>query len=293
MALYKKLLEIQQEVDSFVKDTVGANGNYKFASGNKVLGKIRPLMNEKGLLLKQETLDLENTRIDYETKYNGPKSEILSKVKIKFTWIEVDTGEKDESLFFANGMNGWDKGLGSALTYAERYFLLKYFHVPTDEDDIDNKKDEEQGTPPKAGNKNNQGNENTGGKEKKFDRKGTIAWLKDKYENASEDLQNFFKGELKRIGKSAFDYCKDIELKEIVGNLKARNKPAPEAETAEDKNKEMVKYIKKHEKKHKQLINEILKKNDESLLEMLDEKPLTELYNLIKGKEEADGKKTA
>jgi len=28
--------------------------------------------------------------------------------------------------------------LGSALTYAERYFLLKYFHIATDEDDIDN-----------------------------------------------------------------------------------------------------------------------------------------------------------
>jgi hypothetical protein len=24
------------------------------------------------------------------------------------------------------------------LTYAERYFLLKYFHIATDEDDIDN-----------------------------------------------------------------------------------------------------------------------------------------------------------
>ena len=35
-------------------------------------------------------------------------------------------------------MNDWEKGLGSALTYAERYFLLKYFHIATDEDDIDN-----------------------------------------------------------------------------------------------------------------------------------------------------------
>ena len=32
----------------------------------------------------------------------------------------------------------YEKGLGSALTYAERYFLLKYFHINTDEDDIDN-----------------------------------------------------------------------------------------------------------------------------------------------------------
>src|SRR5690606_6435660 len=40
--------------------------------------------------------------------------------------------------FGANGQNDWEKGLGSALTYGERYFLLKFFHIATDEDDIDN-----------------------------------------------------------------------------------------------------------------------------------------------------------
>ena len=34
-------------------------------------------------------------------------------------------------------MNNWDKGLGSALTYGERYFLLKFFHIATDKDDVD------------------------------------------------------------------------------------------------------------------------------------------------------------
>jgi len=61
-----------------------------------------------------------------------------SKVMMRFTWVDCETGEKDENLFGANGQNSWDKGVGSALTYAERYFLLKYFHIATDEDDIDN-----------------------------------------------------------------------------------------------------------------------------------------------------------
>lgn len=57
---------------------------------------------------------------------------------MQFTWIDCETGETDVNLFGANGQNDWEKGLGSALTYAERYFLLKYFHIATDEDDIDN-----------------------------------------------------------------------------------------------------------------------------------------------------------
>lgn len=132
--LYQKLLLIQKEVIGLGKDS--KSFGYQYVSGSKVIEHIKPLMNELGLLLKQEILDIENTRQDYSTK-NGTKSEILSRVMMKFTWIDVNTGERDENLFGANGQNDWEKGLGSALTYAERYFLLKFFHINTDEDDID------------------------------------------------------------------------------------------------------------------------------------------------------------
>jgi hypothetical protein len=149
MELYKKLLRIQDEVKGLSKDK--KSHNYGYVTGNKLLSFIKPLMSREGLLLKQEILSIENTRQDYkvwdkwvkdtEGKTVGawkPKNEILSKVMMKFTWIDADTGDKDENLFGANGQNDWEKGLGSALTYGERYFLLKYFHIATDEDDIDN-----------------------------------------------------------------------------------------------------------------------------------------------------------
>lgn len=133
--IYQKLLKIQQHVVSLGKDSKGFN--YQFVSGYKVLSEIKPLMNSLGLLLKQEVISIKNTRQDYLTR-TGQASEILSQVMMKFTWIDAETGEKDENLFGANGQNAFDKGVGSALTYAERYFLLKYFHIATDEDDIDN-----------------------------------------------------------------------------------------------------------------------------------------------------------
>jgi len=133
--IYQKLLKIQSQVKGLSKDK--QSHNYGYVTGNKLLSFIKPLMDAEGLILKQEILSIENTRQDYKTKYSE-KSEILSKVMIRFTWINCETGEKDENLFGANGQNDWDKGVGSALTYAERYFLLKYFHIATDEDDIDN-----------------------------------------------------------------------------------------------------------------------------------------------------------
>lgn len=138
--LYQKLLVIQKKINGLGKDKKG--NNYSYVTGDKVLGEIKPLMNELGLILKQEVLSIDNERMDYRTgigtAYEKPKSEILSKVMMQFTWIDTESGDKDVNLFGANGQNDWEKGLGSALTYAERYFLLKFFHIATDEDDIDN-----------------------------------------------------------------------------------------------------------------------------------------------------------
>jgi len=135
MSIYKKLLQIQKEVMGLGEDK--KSFGYKYVSGSKVLSHIKPLMNKHGLILKQEIVDIENERQDYETKSKA-KSEILTKIKMRFTWVDCETGETDVNLFAANGQNDWEKGLGSALTYGERYFLLKYFHISTDGDDIDN-----------------------------------------------------------------------------------------------------------------------------------------------------------
>ena len=144
--LYQKLHKIQSQIIGLGKDK--SSNSYKYVTGSKVLEHIKPMMNDLGLILKQEILTIDNERQDYKVGINTPnektKSEILTKVMMRFTWIDTTSGEKDENLFGANGQNDWEKGLGSALTYAERYFLLKYFHISTDEDDIDNPERKEQ-----------------------------------------------------------------------------------------------------------------------------------------------------
>ncbi len=138
MNLFQKLVEIQKSVRALGKNSSAGTGasSYQYVSGSKVLDFIRPKMDELGILLVPQIDSIENERIDYQTK-TGAKSELLSKVNMTFTWIDAESGEKLSVPFGANGMNNWDKGLGSALTYAERYFLLKFFHIATDEDDVD------------------------------------------------------------------------------------------------------------------------------------------------------------
>lgn len=141
MSLYVKLLEVQKRIAGLKKD--GTGDKYQYVTADKLLGYLRPIMDEVGLLLVSEVKEAEYTRQDYDTR-NGRKSEMFCALKMLFTWIDVDTGETLPVEWAASGMNNWDKGSGSAASYAERYMLLKFFHIPTSEDDVDAVKSPEQ-----------------------------------------------------------------------------------------------------------------------------------------------------
>lgn len=139
--LYKKLLTLQQAVVGLTKDKKG--NSYDYVSGDKILGIVRPQMDKLGLLLTVDVLRAEYARQDYQTK-NGAKSEMFCTLELKFTWIDTDSGETLSNQWASSGMNGFDKSLGSALTYGERYFLLKFLHIATDKDDVDAPKSAEE-----------------------------------------------------------------------------------------------------------------------------------------------------
>ena len=189
--LYKKLLEIQKTITSLTKDSNGHN--FEYTSGSKVLNAIKPIMNDQGLILKQEMENVENQLMEYKTKY-GTKTEMFCSIKFKFTWIDTETGETDINYFYSNGMNDFDKGVGSAATYAERYFLLKYFHIPTDKDDND-------ALPKKDINHNANNNKNN---------------------NAKNPKKQLTKEELKQGMLTKIDFCykKYEEIKTLVEEYK-------------------------------------------------------------------------
>lgn len=137
--IYKKLLEIQKRVKGLAKDKQG--NSYSYVSGSKALGVIRPAMDELGVLLIPEVEDATYTRQDYSTS-KGQKSEMFVSLTMNFIWVDTESGDSISIKWASSGMNTWDKGLGSALTYGERYFLLKFFHIQTDYDDVDARQDE-------------------------------------------------------------------------------------------------------------------------------------------------------
>lgn len=139
MSVYKKLFQVQKKTRSLGANAEGQTGaaKYNYVSGSKLLSVIRPVMDELGLILTQEVIGITNTPMSYTTQKGGDKTEMFTTAHIRFTWVDTEDGSTLVNDYFANGMNAFDKGLGSALTYAERYYLMKTFHIATDEDDVD------------------------------------------------------------------------------------------------------------------------------------------------------------
>jgi len=133
MSIYEKILEVRKSVPYLKKETKGYN--YKYVKGSQVLGALREKLDELGLLLKPEII--EATYQETKTP-KAEKPENLVKIGMLFTWYNVHKPEeKIECRWVSMGQNEREKGIGSAITYAERYFLLKFFMIATDELDPD------------------------------------------------------------------------------------------------------------------------------------------------------------
>lgn len=153
--LYQKIADVKANIDGFTKDTKGYN--YSYVSGSQVLHRIRSKMIEHNLLLVPSTSEenykqIEVTRFNKKANREITVTEFVVEMKLKYTWINADKPEeKMEVPFYSVGQqDDVSKAHGTALTYAERYFLMKFFNIPTDEDDADAKQKREQYTKPDA-----------------------------------------------------------------------------------------------------------------------------------------------
>ena len=145
MNLYEKLLDIQISVDAIVKDGKNQSDKYDFASNENVVEVFRPLMNKHKLLLIPRTLS--GNLHEGATKTGTAR--YLTELTMEMLWRDVESGEELIVPWYAQGVDlAGEKGVGKAQTYAEKYFLLKFFHVPTRKDDPDS--DPRTGTGEKA-----------------------------------------------------------------------------------------------------------------------------------------------
>ncbi len=146
--LFQKIADVKANIDGFTKDA--KSYNYSYVSGSQVLHRIRNKMIENNLLLIPKTTEenykqIQVTRFNQKAKREITVTEFVVEMKLTYVWINADKPEEQlEIPFYAVGQqDDVSKAHGTGLTYAERYFLMKFFNIPTDEDDADAKEKQE------------------------------------------------------------------------------------------------------------------------------------------------------
>ena len=141
MNLFQKINEVKKVVKTFSKDAeTSGKGAYSYVSGSQVLSMIKDKMEEIGLLfLPIETEHRDWTTYDYKNASGYDKTDFIVTGNINYEWIDCDdpTQRQKVSFEYYGQQNDISKAFGSALTYSERYLLLKSLGAPTDEDDPD------------------------------------------------------------------------------------------------------------------------------------------------------------
>mgnify|MGYP000154929328 CR=1 FL=1 len=130
--IYQRLSNVRKTCSYLKKENDGYQ--FKYVSSSQTLGHLHNAINENGLILVPEIVSQD---VNETTNSKGNK-EFFTKLNMRFTWVNIDKPSDTVVCFWTGqGIDNAEKGIGKALTYAEKYFLLKFFNIATDKDDPD------------------------------------------------------------------------------------------------------------------------------------------------------------
>ena len=146
--IYQKLAKIRKPVEVIQKNKRGYG--YSYVTEDEILAKITGLMGTLGVSLVPNIVPGTSVIEPYHytkskaakdgTPYEEHVNEILVRGEMEWIWVNNDNPEDRIVVpwMFVGSQADASQSFGSALTYASRYFLLKYFNVATSDDDPDN-----------------------------------------------------------------------------------------------------------------------------------------------------------
>lgn len=149
MNIYEKMLNITNEIASVNKNLTVGEGKSKY----KAVGEADVLKAVKELEFKHKVYSYPvNREITESTMYTtsnqyGEKNNIFSRIKTTYRFVNVENpDEYIEIISYAEGIDTQDKGAGKAMTYSDKYALMKAYKIITGEDPDQNPSQEEKVT---------------------------------------------------------------------------------------------------------------------------------------------------
>jgi hypothetical protein len=166
--IYQRMSAITTELSTVAKNlNVGYGRNaYKAAGEADILMAVKPLESKHGVysypvsrkILMTEFLDRESIDSNGNVK---TRVDVFLRIETTYKFVNVDNPDESiECIAYGDGVDSQDKAPGKAITYSDKYCLMKAYKIITGVDpDQDTSKDtykrgnqRQQGAPPSQGN---------------------------------------------------------------------------------------------------------------------------------------------
>ncbi|MEE1046728.1 MAG: ERF family protein [Clostridia bacterium] len=139
--IFQRMAAISVEMATVGKNlTVGDGKNkYKAVSERDIIDAVKPLEAKYGVYSYPVSRRvLESNLLESEITYNGnttKKTTFMTRIETTYRFVNMDKpDEYIEIISFAEGIDPQDKGSGKAMTYADKYALMKAYKISTGDD---------------------------------------------------------------------------------------------------------------------------------------------------------------
>lgn len=142
MNIFEKMAAITAELQTVAKNlTVQTTktSSYKAVSERDVIDAVKPLEAKYGVYSYPVSRRiLESNLLESESEFQGKvtkKTTFMTRIETVYRFVNVEKpDEYIETTTFAEGIDAQDKGSGKAMTYGDKYALMKAYKISTGDD---------------------------------------------------------------------------------------------------------------------------------------------------------------
>lgn len=142
MNIFQRMAGVTAELQTVAKNLMvetGKGKGYKAVSERDIIDAVKPLETKWGIysypcgrrVLESQTLESES---EYQGKVTK-KTTFFTRIETTYRFVNVENpADYIETVTFAEGIDTQDKGSGKAMTYGDKYALMKAYKISTGDD---------------------------------------------------------------------------------------------------------------------------------------------------------------
>ena len=149
MNIFQRMSAISDKISKVAKNlTVGVGKSaYKAVGESDVLSAVKPIEREYEVYSYPVSRKIIDTNVLTTTsEYDGKvteKNQLFMRIETVYRFVNMDnTAEYIDITTYGDGVDSQDKACGKAMTYADKYALLKAYKIETGDDPDQNKSED-------------------------------------------------------------------------------------------------------------------------------------------------------